>query len=168
MSAAANENSIEEFAHGPVNGGSMSSSGSESKWKQDSPQRIRPGLYRRGQKIYARVWVNGKRTFRSTGTNTPSVAERVLQQFQNQEALRQNGIEPLISALERKRTVTKLIDEYIAAGYPDSKMRPKQASTAETERKCFARLRSFFGSRDASKFTSADCDKYHAWRIEGG
>ena len=165
MSAVADKNRIELVAHPPVNADLMSC---ETKWKQGSPIRLRPGLYRRGQKIYARVWVNGKRTFRSTGTNTPSVAERVLEQFQNQEALRQNGIEPLLPALQRKKTVNKLVDEYVAAGYPDSKMQAKRSTTANTERKCFARLRPFFGNKDASKLTLADCDQYRDWRIAGG
>jgi len=138
------------------------------KWKQPAPERIRPGLYRRGGKIYARVWVNNKRTYRCTNTNMPSVAERVLQKFQADEAMRQNGIKPDIPALERKATINKIIDDYIAARYPDNRMRPKRASTVNNERKCFDRLRPYFGQRIAADLALADCDRYRQWRIGGG
>jgi hypothetical protein len=41
---------------------------------EQTPKRIGPGLYRRGDKIFARVTVDGKRTFRSTGTDDPTTA----------------------------------------------------------------------------------------------
>ena len=141
----------------------------KEKWKQPPPEQIRPGLYRRGDKIYGRVWVNGKRTFRCTGTNSPSIAERVLQKFQNDETLRQNGVEPTVPALEQRRiTVDNVVDQYIAAGYPDKRLRRKRATTANTERKCFVRVRAFFGGRLAAGLTLADCDAYRQWRIDGG
>lgn len=71
--------------------------------------------------------------------------------------------------MERKRlTVNQTIDSYVAAGFPDRKMRPKKPSTVETETKCFERLRRYFGKRPAVGLTLKDCDAYREWRASGG
>ena len=41
----------------------------------------------------ARVWVEGKRTFRCTGTDDPATARRILRGWQNDLVLREHGIE---------------------------------------------------------------------------
>ena len=134
-------------------------------------ERIAPNLYRRGSGdwIYARVKVEGKMAWRSTETEDAETARKVLKEWREQQVLRRNGIEPPIAALERKRlTVTQAIDLYIAAKFPDRKMRPKRPSTVKTETKCFEKLRRFLGSRAAVGLTLKDCDAYRDWRMSGG
>jgi integrase len=134
-------------------------------------KRFGPNLYRRGAeaKIYARVKVEGKMVWRSTETDEPETARAVLKEWREQQILRRNGIEPPVAALERQRlTINQAIDLYIAANFPDRKMRSKRPSTIETETKCFARLRPFFGDRPAIGLTPKDCDAYREWRMSGG
>lgn len=168
MSAETNINNLQSVEQ---NGDLMSTGITKTKTKriQKPLKCVRPGLYRRGDKLYARVWVNGKRTYRSTGTATPSVADKVLTKFQNDETLRQNGHEPDVAALERKKlTVGKVLDHYVAKGFPDQRMRCKKPTTITNERKCLARLRPFFDTKFASSLTLGDCDGYRDWRTSGG
>ena len=165
------ETNINNLSSVEQNGDLMSNGTTKTKTKRiKQPLKcVRPGLYRRGNKLYARVWVNGKRTYRSTGTATPSVADKVLTKFQNDETLRQNGHEPDVAALERKKlTVGKVLDHYVAKGFPDQRMRCKKPTTITNERKCLARLRPFFDTKFASSLTLGDCDGYRDWRTSGG
>jgi len=57
---------------------------------------------------------------------------------------------------------------YVAAKFPDRRMRPKRPSTVETETKCIQRLRPFFGKRAAVGLKPKDCDDYLHWRMSGG
>jgi integrase len=134
-------------------------------------RRIGPNLYQRGAKatIYACVKVEGKKVWLSTETEDAATARDVLKQWRDQQVLRRNGIEPPVATLERKRlTVNQAIDLYIAANYPDRKMRSKRTSTVKTETKCFEKLRRFLGSRAASGLALKDCDAYRDWRMSGG
>src|SRR6266436_8468114 len=71
----------------------------------ETPQKIdgEPGLYWRGGMIYARVRVDGKQTFRSTGADKIAGARKVLTKWREDAVLRQHGIEPKQAALERNR-----------------------------------------------------------------
>ena len=132
-------------------------------------QRIGPGLYRRGGSIFARVTVEGKRTWRSTCTNDPVTARKVYREWRNQRALKSHGIELPQAALERNRlTVAKVLDAYIAADCPTKKMRPKSPRTVETELSALNPIRAYFGNRAAVALTLADCDAYRDWRNSGG
>jgi hypothetical protein len=134
-------------------------------------ERIGPNLYRRGSHgtIYARVKLDGKRIWRSTDSDDPATARKVFKEWRSQQVLRNNGVEPPVAALERKRlTVNQAIDLYIAAEFPDRRMRPKNASTVKTETKCFQRLRPFLGHRAAVGLKPVDCDEYQHWRQSGG
>ncbi|HVM62252.1 MAG TPA: site-specific integrase [Verrucomicrobiae bacterium] len=134
-------------------------------------ERIGQNLYRRGSGglIYARVWADGKRTFRSTETDDPVVARKVLKKWRDDEVLKRHGIEPKIAALERNRlTVGKVIDVYIKAGHPTRKNKLKLATTVKREVSFLRVARAYFDERPAVTLTLADCDKYRDWRNSGG
>ena len=132
-------------------------------------ERIGDNLYRRSSGlIYARVWADGKRTFRCTDTDDPKVARQVLKKWRDDEVLKRHGIEPKVAALERNRlTVGKVIDVYREAGYPTRKNRPKVANTVKRELSFLRVARAYFGERPAVALTLADCDKYRDWRNSG-
>jgi integrase len=134
-----------------------------------TPERIGPGLYRRGKTIFARVTVDGKRTFRSTCTDDPVTARKIYREWRSQQALKSHGIELPQAALERNRlTVGKVLDAYIVAGCPTKKMRPKSPKTVANELSALNPIRAYFGNRAAVAMTLADADKYREWRNAGG
>lgn len=132
-------------------------------------ERLGKCLYWKGGKIVARVRVNGKPTWRSTGTESPEEARKWLKKWRSEEWMEQNGIEAKGVVLHRQRvTVTELIDSYIAAGMPTRKMRPKRPATLTNEKACLKPIRAYFGSKQAAALTLANCDAYRDWRISGG
>lgn len=134
-----------------------------------TPQRLGRGLYWRGGKIYARIMADGRRTYRSTNTDDPVTARRVLKEWRTNQVLKAHGIEPPVAALERNRlTVGEVLDAYKLAGCPSKKMRPKAAVTVEGELRALKPVRAYFGARAAVSLTLADCDKYRDWRNSGG
>lgn len=137
-----------------------------------TPEKIEgeEGLYWRGGMIYARVRVDGKQTFRCTGTDKIAPARKVLAKWREDAVLRQHGIEPKQAALERNRlTVAAVLKEYVEFGFPDRKSRIKKtAATRENEGKTIPRLEAFFGARAAVSLTLKDCDEYRKWRANGG
>ena len=134
-----------------------------------TPERIGPGLYRRGDTILARVTVDGRRTWRSTCSNDPATARKIFREWRNQRALAAHGIELPQAALQRNRLpVFKVLDAYIAENCPTKKMRPKSPVTVANELKALKMIRAYFGERAAVTLTLADCDKYRAWRNSGG
>ena len=76
---------------------------------EQTPERIGPGLYRRGDKIFARVTIDGKRTFRSTSVkvegnsqreirDAAAEARKILHEWRKQQVLKEHGIEPKVAA----------------------------------------------------------------------
>lgn len=138
---------------------------------QSKPQfeRLGESLYWKGGKIVARVRVNGKPTWRSTGTDNPADARKWLKKWKSEEWMDENGFEPKGVVLHRERvTVGELIDIYIAAGLPTRKMRPKRPATIKNETACLKVVRAYFGGRQAAALAIGDCDKYRDWRLSGG
>ncbi|MCX6900786.1 MAG: tyrosine-type recombinase/integrase [Verrucomicrobia bacterium] len=137
-----------------------------------TPQRIEgeEGLYWRGGQIYCRVRVDGKQTFRTTGTDKLPKARKVLAKWREDEVMRQHGIEPRAAAMERNRlSVAEVLREYKEEGFPDRKNRTKKtASTLKTETGHLLRLQAFFGARAAASLTLKDCDSFRRWRASGG
>jgi len=145
------------------------------KWKDANRkderrfERIGCNLYRRSDLIYCRVWVEGRRTFRCTGTNDPTTARRILKEWENNLVLQEHGIETRAMVLERNRlSVGQVLNDYVAAGLPDRKMRTKTVATVEQESKNVPRLAAFFGEKAAISLTLKDCDAYRQWRTNGG
>src|SRR5437667_12755504 len=90
----------------------------------ETPQKIagEPGLYWRGGMIYARVRIDGKQTFRCTGTDKIAAARKVMAKWREDAVLRQHGIEPRQAALESNRlTVAAVLKEYVEIRFPDRK-----------------------------------------------
>ena len=132
-------------------------------------ERLGPSLYWKGDMIVARVRINGKRTWRSTGTNNPSEAKAWLKKWQSEEWMEQNGIEAKGVVLHRQRvTVGELADAYVADGIRTRKGQIKRPATITNEKACLKPLRKFFGGKQAATLTLADCDSYRDWRISGG
>lgn len=145
------------------------SSGTGSRPGKPEFERLGKCLYWKGGKIVARVRVNGKPTWRGTGTNDPAEARRWLKKWQSEEWMEDNGFEPTGVVLHRERfTVGELIDAYIEAGMPTRKMRPKRPATIKTEKTCLKVLRSYFGGMQAASVALGDCDKFRDWRLAGG
>jgi len=148
------------------------SSGDKVRVAYQTPQRIEgeESLYWRGNQIYCRVRVDGKQTFRCTGTDKLPKARKVLAKWREDEVMRHHGIEPQSAALARNRlSVTEVLREYQAEGFPDRKNRSKKtAATLKTETGHLLRLQAFFGSRAAASLTLKDCDAFRKWRASGG
>jgi integrase len=138
---------------------------------QSKPEFKRLGecLYWKGSRIVARVRVNGKLTWRSTGTDKPADARKWLEKWRKEEWMLQSGIEPKGVVLRRKRLpIGELIDEYLKAGCPTRKMQQKSPATITNELACLKPLRGYFGYLPATGVTLGDCDKYRDWRTSGG
>lgn len=132
-------------------------------------ERLGECLYRKGGAIYARVRVNGKLNWRSTGTDNPADARKWLKKWRNDGWLIANGIEPKGVVLQRQRVIVQVIvDAYVKAGFPTRKMRPKSSFTVKNEKYCVNPILEYFGQMPAASLTLGDCDKYLAWRTSGG
>jgi len=132
-------------------------------------QRLGNGLWRRGGRIYLRVRVNGRPTWKSTGTNDPTEARKWLKKWRTEEWMAEHGFEPKGVVLHRQRvTVGELIDAYVKAGCPTRKMQAKSPCTVQGELHFLRPVRAFFGNKAAATLTLDDCDKYLAWRTSGG
>ena len=132
-------------------------------------ERLGECLYRKGAAIYARVRVNGKLTWRSTGTSEPREARQWLKKWKNDGWLLKNGIEPKGVVLQRQRTtVQEVVDAYVKAGYLTRKMHQKTACTVKNEKYFLNPILGYFGQTPAASLTLGDCDKYLAWRTSGG
>jgi integrase len=132
-------------------------------------ERLGQSLYWKGGSIVARVRVNGKPTWRSTGTNNPAEARAWLKKWKGEAFMLANGIEPKGVVLHRARvTVAELIDAYVADGMRTRKGRAKRPATIQGEQGCLRPLREHFGGKQAATVTLADCDRYRDWRTSGG
>jgi len=132
---------------------------------------VGPNLYRRrGESVlYARVRVNGKRTFRSTGTAEPKLARQWLRKFRTEKFCLQSGVElPGQSLLRQRVTVRDVVAAYIAAGCPTKTMQPKKPETVVDEKWGLERILARLGDTPAAALTLADCDAYRDWRTSGG
>ena len=149
----------------------LAAASSETERGPDKPKFERLGecLYWKGDKIVARVRVNGKPTWRSTGTDNPAEARRWLKKWRSEEWMEEHGFESKGVVLHRARlTVGELIDVYIKAGMPTRKMRPKRPATIKNEKACLRVVHSYFGGMQAASLDLGDCDKYRDWRLSGG
>ena len=144
-------------------------SGEQNNVGKATFERLGDCLYRKGGRIYARVRVNGKLTWRSTGTNEPREARAWLRKWENDGWLLKNGIEPKGVVLQRQRmTVQEIVDAYLKAGHPTRKMRSKSPRTIRNEKYCLHPVLAYFGQMPAASLTLGDCDKYLDWRTSGG
>ena len=140
-----------------------------AKPKASAFERIGDSLYRRGGAIFARIRVNGRRTYRSTGTSEPKEARAWLRKWEHEAFLLKSGFEPKGVTLHRERvTVGELLDAYDKAGCPTRKMQQKAAYTVRGERYAMNPVRAYFRDMSAAALTLADCDKYYEWRNSGG
>jgi len=132
-------------------------------------ERLGECLYWKGGSIVAHIRVNGKRTWRSTGTDNPAEARAWLKKWKSEEWMERHGIEAKGVVLHRQRvTVGELMDAYINAGMPTRKMRSKRPATIKNELACLKPLRMYFENKQAAAVTLADCDGYRDWRLSGG
>ena len=133
--------------------------------------KIGPHLYQRGEgtTIYLRIRQNGRRVMRSTETTNPAQARQFLRRWQDEERAKKYGQTlPGPSIQEKSLSVDTLIDEYASAGFPTKKMKKKVPATIHREQFLLRPLRQFFGCKNPSALTLADCDAYREWRNGGG
>jgi integrase len=155
---------------------------------------LEPGLARKGGRIYCRVRVAGKWTWRSTETNELTLAKLWQQDWAKVQWLAKQGYvaqSPLSPASRNGSaattttgiqpdgatqstqiaTVNELLDCYVEAKHPTVKKRKlkrKSARSIENETYALAQLRQYFGKKVAAQLTLGDCDTFHAWRLGGG
>jgi integrase len=154
---------------------------------------IEPGLARKrnGNRIYARVRVAGKCTWKSTKTDDPELARKWKKKWEEKQWLQKQGYiarepesaEPLTAARNENGgasetksepsslTVNKILDNYVAAGQPTVKKRKlkrKAPRSVENEAYSLPPLRVYFGAKMAEQLTLGDCDAFHVWRRSGG
>jgi integrase len=132
-------------------------------------ERLGPCLYWKGDIIVARLRINGKPTWRSTGTNNPTEARAWLKKWKSEAFMLKSGLEPKGVVLHRARvTVGELIDAYVSNGMRTRKGRPKRVSTINGEHGCLRPVRKYFAHRQAASVSLSDADKYRDWRTSGG
>src|SRR5665213_862157 len=132
-------------------------------------ERLGQSLYWKGGSIVARVRVNGKPTWRSTGTSNPAEARAWLKKWKGEVFMLASGIEPKGVVLHRQRVnVGELIDAYVGDGMRTRKGQVKRPATIQGEQACLKPLWNFFGGKQAATITLADCDSYRDWRTSGG
>lgn len=133
-------------------------------------ERVGPSLYRRGGVILAHVYMSGRASWRSTGTNNPKEARAWLQKWKREKWMIANGLEPAGVSLHHDRvTVPEILDDYLKAGCPSRKPnRRKSPRTIETEVRHLAPLRAYFRNKPAAGLGIHDCDEYQSWRNSGG
>ena len=128
-------------------------------------------LYRKSDSglILARLWVNGKQTWRSTKTDNLTKARKWLEKWKGEQWALKNGIELTGVVLHHKRTtVNELIADYVESGHLTRTMQKKSACTIKNETGFLRPLRAYFGGMQAAGITLAECDKYFDWRKSGG
>jgi integrase len=136
---------------------------------QPQVERVAPNLYRRGGQIVARVRVNGKATWRSTGTSEIKEAKLWLRKFRTEKFLLQSGVElPGQSLLRQRVTVAKIVADYIQEGCPTRTMQPKKPRTVEMEKWGLERIVAKLGDTPAAALAFKDADEYKAWRVAKG
>ncbi len=139
------------------------------KDEKNQLKRIAKCLYRRYDKIYARVVTDGKREYLSTGTNNPKSAREWLAEYRHSVWAERCNMETKTVLLHREQiTVGQLIDAYVQQGYPTRKMHRKSPRTIENEAKFLKPIRQFFGDKPAVRLSLKACDEYLAWRTSGG
>ena len=130
------------------------------------------GFARKGQRIYVRLRLNGKLTWRSTGTNKLAQARKWREKWDNEQWNEKHGIESKGVTLQQSRlTIEELIDDYVEAGCPiirKRSLKPKAPRTIQGEKYCFRPVRKFFGRMLAELLALNDCDRYLDWRTSGG
>lgn len=132
-------------------------------------ERIGESIYRKGGAIYARVRINGRLTWRSTGTNEPRDARKWVTKWKHDGWLMESGFEPTGVVLQRQRvTVGQIVDDYLKVGCPTRKMQTKSPITVKNEIYFLNPVRAYFGDKSAATLTLDDCDKYRDWRSSGG
>lgn len=140
--------------------------------KKTKFQHLGDCLARKGGRIYARVELNGKRSWRSTKTNKLSQAQRWLERWKSEAWNERHGIEAATGTLKQKRVpVSLLISEYIAAGHPiirKRSLKPKAGVSIMNEKFALKPISEYFWKFDATQLSLADCDRYFQWRISGG
>ena len=130
------------------------------------------GFARKGQTIYVRLRLNGKLTWRSTGTSRLAQARKWREKWDNEQWNEKHGIESKGVTLQQSRvTIGELIDDYLEAGCPiirKRSLKPKSQRTIRGEKYCFHPVREFFGRMPAARLALNDCDRYFDWRTSGG
>lgn len=141
----------------------------DEKRAQPKFDRLGECLYWKGGKIVARVRVNGKPTWRSTGTDNPAEARKWLKKWRSEEWMEEHGFEAKGVLLHRERvTVSELVKAYVEANCPTKKMQQKSTTTVKYEKIFLCPIQAYFANRIASAITIGDCDKYREWRLSGG
>jgi len=121
-----------------------------------------------GKTIYARVRDKGRRTWKTTETDTPKDARKWLLKWKREKWMLANGIEPEGVTLQRQRvTVAEIVDAYTQADCPTKKNQPKKLQTIQDEKGRLRPVRAFFGDTPGAGLTLHDCDKYRDWRKDG-
>jgi integrase len=132
-------------------------------------ERLGESLYWKGGKIVARVRLNGKPTWRSTGTDNPAEARKWLKKWKSEEWMEEHGFEAKGIILHRQQAkVSEIIEAYLAAGCPARRGQPKSPTTIKNEKLFINPITAYFADKIASALSVADCDKYRDWRISGG
>src|SRR3974377_708223 len=139
----------------------MSVENSNQNQSQPKFERIGPSIYWKNSKIVARVRINGKPTWRSTGTDNPAEARRWLKKWKSEEWMDEHGFEAKGVILHRKQVkVGDLLEDYLKAGCPARKGHSKAAGTIQRE-KCFlSPIGVYFGDKLASAVAMGECGKY--------
>ena len=132
-------------------------------------ERLGGSLYWKGGKIVARVRVNGKPTWRSTGTDNPAEARKWLKKWKSEEWAEEHGFEPQGVVLHRQQVkVSQILEDYLAAGCPARNAQPKSQATTRNEKFFLSPVSVYFGDKLAAAVNLGDCDKYRDWRLSGG
>lgn len=158
---------------------------------------LEPGLSTKGNgtRIYARVQVDGRWTWRTTETDDLELARKWKENWDRKHWLEKQGFiskeQPPVtdsevpkvksgneaSATEQTPPSTSLItcddilNNYVAAGHPTvkkRKLKPKSPRSIQNEEYSLPVLRIYFGKKIGEQLTLGDCDRFRSWRNTGG
>lgn len=128
-----------------------------------------------GGTIYIRVrkQVDGKqkRVMRSTETSNPVQAAQFLKRWRDEQwAEKYKTVLPGPQIHDQMLTISDLIAEYVKAGYPARGRigRNKTSSAIEREQRFLKPIVEWWGNKNPTNITLADCDQYREWRNSGG
>lgn len=132
------------------------------------------GYARKGDRIYVRVSVEGRATWKSTGTNHLPDARKWREKWNKENWLQEMlgpGSHGLPISQKCTMTVNQLAEEYRRANHPTIRGRNLKAKSPRSilnEQYCLRPILYYFGSKRAGSLTLKDCDTYHEWRLNGG
>lgn len=125
-------------------------------------RRLRKGV--RDEHYSIKFTLGGVQTLIKTGFTTKEDALKLEAQIVAE--LKAGRIPNLLGQLKRRHsaTISQLITDYLEAGCPDKKRRPRTGLSLEREKSYLVHISEWWGKRAIEGIAAADCHDYAEWR----